>query len=94
MRVPAEDLDDPLRRFAVPEVRDPPSRGPAVQDLRRFLDDPAGVVPDQDVRPLGEGHGPFGVVPQRQAGNAQDRRLLLDPVPSRRMNKNAVMRPR
>ncbi len=77
---PAEDFDDPLRRLAVPEIRDSPPRGPAVQDLRGFLDDPAGVVTYQDVRPLGEGHGPFGVVPERQAGDAQDGGLLLDPA--------------
>ena len=52
-----------------------PARAPQpLGDLR----EPLRLEPEQHVRAVGDGHRPLGVVAQREARDAERRRLLLD----------------
>src|SRR5215208_3175567 len=80
-----EDLGDPSSGVSVPELRGlrllrPVHRCSALPKEVRDLRNALGIEAQQRVRPRSNGHGPLGVGAQREAGNAEVRRLLLDPA--------------
>ena len=52
-------------------------RGAVGRDPGRDLEQPVRVEPEHGVRPVAHGDRPLGVLPQREAGDAEHGRLLL-----------------
>ncbi len=67
----------PAPRCVRPRAAGEPGRDDSVSARSRAGPDPFGIEPDELVRAVGRGDGPFRVLAQRQARHAEDRRLLL-----------------
>ena len=73
-----EHLDQALGTVTVPQSGNATSRNSFAQDLLSRCDNVIGIYSDQAVGTLGDRHGPFGVLPQRQARHTECRGLLGD----------------
>ena len=76
-RLSQQHRGDALSGPAVPQGRGPPRRR-RLEHAERGLHDPLRIAPDQLIRALGDGDRSLGVVPQREARDAEHRGLLLD----------------
>src|SRR3954470_13982318 len=73
-----ERVDESFGRGPVPTVGNRRGcRAPPV-DERGNVTDALGLETEQRIGAVADGHGPFRVVTQGEAGDAQERRLLLD----------------
>src|SRR3990172_502946 len=77
-RAGGEDIDDPLRGTAVPEGRTAVRPGGVGQSAKGLFEDAAGVAADDAVGPMGDGDRTLRRVSEGEAGDPEDRRLLLD----------------